>query len=35
MAEHYVSGDPVAGHEVGFVAGALGERVTVDRSHNG
>ena len=34
MAKHYVSGDPKARHKVGFVAGALGERITIDRRHD-
>lgn len=34
MAKHYVSGDPIAGHKVGLIAGALGERITVDGRHD-
>ena len=33
MAKHDVPGNPIAGHKVGFVAGALGERVTINRRH--
>lgn len=34
VAKHYVPRDAIAGHKVGFVAGALGERITVDGRHD-